>query len=114
MPRKSTTNSQFNCETFSSQLQDAGRWVDAATLAATHLQGSDHARSTLKLQPLNRLLIWQIISMHFAWAIHVAYHSNLLTATFVVGMQLYEIYTILLFVIFFNKHLAKSNFPLSI
>lgn len=27
-----------------SQLQDAGRWTDAATLAATHLQGSDHAR----------------------------------------------------------------------
>jgi len=26
------------------QLQDAGRWIDAATLAATHLQGSDHAR----------------------------------------------------------------------
>jgi hypothetical protein len=27
-----------------SQLQDAGRWIDAATLAATHLEGSDHAR----------------------------------------------------------------------
>ncbi|XP_058074403.1 uncharacterized protein LOC131223110 isoform X2 [Magnolia sinica] len=27
-----------------SQLQDAGCWTDAATLAATHLQGSDYAR----------------------------------------------------------------------
>lgn len=27
-----------------SQLQDAGYWTDAATLAATHLQGSDYAR----------------------------------------------------------------------
>nr|DAD44949.1 TPA_asm: hypothetical protein HUJ06_003179 [Nelumbo nucifera] len=27
-----------------SQLQDAGFWTDAATLAATHLQGSDYAR----------------------------------------------------------------------
>ncbi|XP_075490715.1 uncharacterized protein LOC142529161 isoform X3 [Primulina tabacum] len=27
-----------------SQLQDAGRWTDAATLAATHLKGSDYAR----------------------------------------------------------------------
>ncbi|KAK7264903.1 hypothetical protein RJT34_32516 [Clitoria ternatea] len=27
-----------------SQLQDAGCWADAATLAATHLQGSDYAR----------------------------------------------------------------------
>ncbi|XP_010535861.1 PREDICTED: WD repeat-containing protein 11 [Tarenaya hassleriana] len=27
-----------------SQLQDSGRWTDAATLAATHLQGSDYAR----------------------------------------------------------------------
>ena len=26
------------------QLQDAGRWVDACTLAATHLSGSDRAR----------------------------------------------------------------------
>lgn len=26
------------------QLQDAGCWTDAATLAATHLQGSDYAR----------------------------------------------------------------------
>ncbi len=30
------------------QLQDAGRWIDAATLAATHLEGSDHARSVLQ------------------------------------------------------------------
>ncbi|CAK9170951.1 unnamed protein product [Ilex paraguariensis] len=27
-----------------SQLQDAGCWIDAATLAATHLKGSDYAR----------------------------------------------------------------------
>ncbi|XP_010412480.1 PREDICTED: WD repeat-containing protein 11-like [Camelina sativa] len=27
-----------------SQLQDSGRWTDAATLAATHLEGSDYAR----------------------------------------------------------------------
>ncbi|EMS63946.1 WD repeat-containing protein 11 [Triticum urartu] len=27
-----------------SQLQDAGCWIDAATLAATHLRGSDYAR----------------------------------------------------------------------
>ena len=27
-----------------SQLQDAGCWADAATLAATHLKGSDYAR----------------------------------------------------------------------
>ncbi|CAM6125774.1 unnamed protein product [Calypogeia fissa] len=27
-----------------SQLQDAGRWVDASTLAAAHLKGVDHAR----------------------------------------------------------------------
>lgn len=27
------------------QLQDAGCWTDAATLAATHLKGSDYARS---------------------------------------------------------------------
>ncbi|BFI33782.1 hypothetical protein AXG93_59s1230 [Marchantia polymorpha subsp. ruderalis] len=27
-----------------SQLQDAGRWVDASTLAAAHLKGTDHAR----------------------------------------------------------------------
>jgi hypothetical protein len=26
------------------QLQDAGCWTDAATLAATHLHGSDYAR----------------------------------------------------------------------
>ncbi|VAI54979.1 unnamed protein product [Triticum turgidum subsp. durum] len=26
------------------QLQDAGCWIDAATLAATHLRGSDYAR----------------------------------------------------------------------
>ena len=26
------------------QLQDAGCWTDAATLAATHLKGSDYAR----------------------------------------------------------------------
>lgn len=26
------------------QLQDAGYWTDAATLAATHLKGSDYAR----------------------------------------------------------------------
>ena len=31
-----------------SQLQDGGRWVDACTLAATHLSGSDRARSALK------------------------------------------------------------------
>lgn len=29
------------------QLQDSGRWTDAATLAATHLEGSDYARSFL-------------------------------------------------------------------
>lgn len=26
------------------QLQDAGCWTDAATLAATHLKGTDYAR----------------------------------------------------------------------
>ncbi|KAJ8753225.1 hypothetical protein K2173_017829 [Erythroxylum novogranatense] len=31
-----------------SQLQDAGRWTDAATLAATHLKGSDYARVLLR------------------------------------------------------------------
>lgn len=31
-----------------SQLQDAGCWTDAATLAATHLQGSDYARVLLR------------------------------------------------------------------
>lgn len=29
------------------QLQDAGCWTDAATLAATHLKGSDYARSLI-------------------------------------------------------------------
>lgn len=29
------------------QLQDAGCWDDAATLAATHLKGADYARFTL-------------------------------------------------------------------
>lgn len=29
------------------QLQDAGFWADAATLAATHLKGSDYARFVL-------------------------------------------------------------------
>lgn len=29
---------------FPMQLQDAGCWTDAATLAATHLKGSDYAR----------------------------------------------------------------------
>ncbi|TQD70992.1 hypothetical protein C1H46_043475 [Malus baccata] len=31
-----------------SQLQDAGCWTDAATLAATHLKGSDYARVLLR------------------------------------------------------------------
>ncbi|CAN1170126.1 WD repeat-containing protein 11 [Linum perenne] len=30
-----------------SQLQDAGCWTDAATLAATHLKGSDYARALI-------------------------------------------------------------------
>ncbi|VVB04812.1 unnamed protein product [Arabis nemorensis] len=30
-----------------SQLQDSGRWTDAATLAATHLEGSDYARALI-------------------------------------------------------------------
>lgn len=29
------------------QLQDAGCWTDAATLAASHLKGSDYARFLL-------------------------------------------------------------------
>lgn len=29
------------------QLQDAGCWMDAATLAASHLKGSDYARFLL-------------------------------------------------------------------
>lgn len=32
---------------FNMKLQDSGRWTDAATLAATHLEGSDYARSFL-------------------------------------------------------------------
>lgn len=32
------------------QLQDAGYWTDAATLAATHLQGSDYSRFSLFLE----------------------------------------------------------------
>jgi len=31
------------------QLQDAGCWTDAATLAARHLKGSDYARFILVL-----------------------------------------------------------------
>ena len=31
----------------SMQLQDAGCWTDSATLAATHLNGSDYARCPL-------------------------------------------------------------------
>lgn len=31
------------------QLQDAGCWTDAATLAASHLKGSDYARFLLFL-----------------------------------------------------------------
>nr|XP_009631696.1 uncharacterized protein LOC104121407 [Nicotiana tomentosiformis] len=31
-----------------SQLQDAGCWTDAATLAATHLKGTDYARVLLR------------------------------------------------------------------
>lgn len=31
------------------QLQDAGCWADAATLAASHLKGSDYARFVLFL-----------------------------------------------------------------
>jgi len=30
------------------QLQDAGLWIDVATLATTHLEGSDHAWSLLQ------------------------------------------------------------------
>lgn len=31
------------------QLQDAGCWIDAATLAASHLHGSDYARYNLTM-----------------------------------------------------------------
>nr|GFA66448.1 hypothetical protein [Tanacetum cinerariifolium] len=38
-----------------SQLQDAGCWTDAATLAATHLKGSDYARSASPFNCLTAL-----------------------------------------------------------
>lgn len=37
------------CIVIPTQLQDAGCWSDAATLAATHLKGSDYARFILFL-----------------------------------------------------------------
>lgn len=39
----------------SMQLQDAGCWTDSATLAATHLDGSDYARCPLIFFLLYRL-----------------------------------------------------------
>ncbi|KAL6954222.1 hypothetical protein U1Q18_028350 [Sarracenia purpurea var. burkii] len=35
----------FSVEKIIEQLQDAGCWTDAATLAASHLKGSDYARA---------------------------------------------------------------------
>ncbi|RWR73368.1 WD repeat-containing protein 11 [Cinnamomum micranthum f. kanehirae] len=52
-----------------SQLQDAGCWTDAATLAATHLQGSDYARVLLRWA--NHVLhfehnIWRALILYVA------------------------------------------------
>ena len=46
---KSLSGAQFLCavrgyQEACSQLQDSGYWIDATTLAATHLRGSDYAR----------------------------------------------------------------------
>ncbi|CAK7345444.1 unnamed protein product [Dovyalis caffra] len=52
-----------------SQLQDAGCWTDAATLAATHLSGSDYARVLLRWA--NHVLraehnIWRALILYVA------------------------------------------------
>ncbi|KAF6145440.1 hypothetical protein GIB67_032563 [Kingdonia uniflora] len=50
-----------------SQLQDAGCWTDAATLAATHLQGSDYARV------LQRWADHVLLTEHNIWRALVLY-----------------------------------------
>ncbi|XP_023530451.1 WD repeat-containing protein 11-like [Cucurbita pepo subsp. pepo] len=52
-----------------SQLQDAGCWTDAATLAATHLKGSDYARVLLRWANhvfLSEHNIWRALILYVA------------------------------------------------
>ncbi|XP_028548935.1 WD repeat-containing protein 11-like [Dendrobium catenatum] len=52
-----------------SQLQDAGCWIDAATLASTHLHGSDYARVLLRWADNvlhNEHNIWRALVLYVA------------------------------------------------
>ncbi|KAK8931167.1 hypothetical protein KSP39_PZI016202 [Platanthera zijinensis] len=52
-----------------SQLQDSGCWIDAATLAATHLHGSDYARVLLRWADYvlhNEHNIWRALILYVA------------------------------------------------
>ncbi|KAG0455304.1 hypothetical protein HPP92_024596 [Vanilla planifolia] len=53
-----------------SQLQDAGFWIDAATLAATHLHGSDYARV------LQRWADFVLHSEHNIWRAMILYVAS--------------------------------------
>lgn len=60
-----------------SQLQDSGCWIDAATLAATHLHGSDYARVLLRWADYvlhNEHNIWRALILYVAaGALHEAF-----------------------------------------
>lgn len=45
------------------QLQDAGCWTDAATLAATHLQGSDYARCVYTVSEMSHSYMYSLLEV---------------------------------------------------